>query len=142
MIAAELNTSTKRGGYKIPILYVANNDSTLVNRFGVNGLYTKYSDRIENVYNKTNEPLFSTVEMITKNGEILKIKGTKIIDNADMFKRAPLPTYLKWILPMLRFGSKMSSIDPYYTRFDSDLEVVINDSVSRGFGVLEIMDLK
>ena len=142
VIAAELNTSTKRGGYKIPILYVANNDSTLVNRFGVNGLYTKYSDRIENVYNKTNEPLFSTVEMITKNGEVLKIKGTKIIDNADMFKRAPLPTYLKWILPMLRFGSKMSSIDPYYTRFDSDLEVVINDSVSRGFGVLEIMDLK
>ena len=79
---------------------------------------------------------------ITENGEILKIKGTKIIDNADMFKRAPLPTYLKWILPMLRIGSKMSSIDPYYTRFDSDLEVVINDSVSRGFGVLEIMDLK
>ena len=142
VIAAELNTSTKRGGYKIPILYVANNDSTLVNRFGVDGLYTKYSDRIENVYNKTNEPLFSTVEMITKNGEVLKIKGTKIIDNADMFKRAPLPTYLKWILPMLRIGSKMSSIDPYYTRFDSDLEVVINDSVSRGFGVLEIMDLK
>ncbi len=142
VIAAELNTSTRRGGYKIPILYVANNDSTLVNRFGVNGLYTKYSDRIENVYNKTNEPLFSTVEMITKTGEVLKIKGNKIIDNADMFKRAPLPTYLKWILPMLRMGSKMSSIDPYYTRFDSDLEIVINDSVSRGFGVLEIMDLK
>ena len=51
-------------------------------------------------------------------------------------------TISKWILPMLRIGSKISSIDPYYTRFDSDLEIVINDSVSRGFGVLEIMDLK
>tara|TARA_B100000073_G_scaffold26431_2_gene20461 strand:- start:3880 stop:4950 length:1071 start_codon:yes stop_codon:yes gene_type:complete len=142
VIAAELNTSVKRGGYKIPILYVANEEGRLVNRFGVDGLYTKYSDRIENVYNKTNEPLFSTIEMITQNGEILKITGNEIIDNADMFKRAPLPTYLRWVLPVFRLGSKLSSIDPYYTRFDSDLEISINDSVFKGFGVLEIMDLK
>ena len=142
VIASELNTSIKRGGYKIPILYMANEDSILVNRFGMNGLFTKYSDKIENVYNKTNEPLFSTIEMITEDGVKLKINGRKIIDNADIFKRGPLPIHFKWILPILKFGSKISSIDPYYTRFESDLIIETADSTFKGLGVLEIMDLK
>ena len=142
MIASELNTSAKRGGYSIPILYMANKDNVLINRFGTNGLFTKYSNRIENVYNKKNEPLFSKLEMITTNGEIITIEGKDIIDNADMFKRAPLPSYLSWVLPLLKIGSKFSSIDPHYTRFESDLRLSIDDTTFQGHGVLEIMDLK
>lgn len=142
VIAAELNTSIKRGGYKIPILYMANKNDVLVNRFGTNGLFTKYSEKIENVYNKKNEPLFSTLEMITVDGENLIIKGNEIIDNADMFKRAPIPHSLKWILPIIKLGSKFSTIDPYYTRFSSDLSISLNDTLYTGTGVLEIMDLK
>ena len=37
VIASELNTSAKRGGYSIPILYMANKDNVLINRFGTNG---------------------------------------------------------------------------------------------------------
>ena len=48
---------------------MANKNEVLVNRFGTDGLYTKYSEKIENVYKK-NEPLFSTLEMIT-----LMVKG-------------------------------------------------------------------
>ena len=142
VIAAELNTSIKRGGYKIPILYMADENDVIINRFGTNGLFTKYSDRIKNVYNKTNEPLFSTIEIITEDGNMFTIRGDQIIDNANMFERAPLPNHLKWILPIIKLGSKFSSIDPHYTRFESDLEIVIADSVFKGSGVLEIMDLK
>ena len=142
VIAAELNTAAKRGGYSIPILYMANKDDVIVNRFGVDGLFTKYSNRIENVYNKKNEPLFSKLDMITLNGEKLTIEGKNIIDNADMFKRAPLPSYLSWILPVIKLSSKFSSIDPHYTRFASDLSISIDDTTYQGHGVLEIMDLK
>jgi hypothetical protein len=121
---------------------MANKDNVLINRFGTNGLFTKYSNRIENVYNKKNEPLFSKLEMITTDGEIITIEGKDIIDNADMFKRAPLPSYLSWVLPLLKIGSKFSSIDPHYTRFESDLRLSIDDTTFQGHGVLEIMDLK
>ena len=142
VIAAELHTSSKRGGYSIPILYMADESEVIINRFGVDGLFTRYSNRIENVYNKKNEPLFSRIDMITVDGEKLTIQGNDIIDNADMFKRAPLPSYLSWVLPIIKFGSKFSSIDPHYTRFSSDLNISLGDTTYKGHGVLEIMDLK
>ena len=44
-----------RGGYDIPILYVADNENgMIINRFGQDGLFTKYADRIEGLYNKKN----------------------------------------------------------------------------------------
>ena len=121
---------------------MANKDKVIINRFGTNGLFTKYSNRIENVYNKKNEPLFSKLDMITTDGEKITIKGKDIIDNADMFKRAPIPHSLKWILPIIKLGSKFSTIDPYYTRFSSDLSISLDDTLYTGTGVLEIMDLK
>ena len=121
---------------------MADESEVIINRFGVDGLFTRYSDRIENVYNKKNEPLFSRIDMITVDGEKLTIQGNDIIDNADMFKRAPLPSYLSWVLPIIKFGSKFSSIDPHYTRFSSDLNVSLGDTTYKGHGVLEIMDLK
>ena len=80
--------------------------------------------------------------MITVEGEKITIEGINIIDNADMFKRAPLPSYLSWVLPILKLGTKFSSIDPHYTRFESDLNISIDDSIYQGHGVLEIMDLR
>tara|TARA_B110000003_G_C16393343_1_gene435306 strand:- start:359 stop:724 length:366 start_codon:yes stop_codon:yes gene_type:complete len=121
---------------------MANQSEVIVNRFGNNGLFTKSSDKIDNLYNKNNEPLFSTLEMMTIDGEKITIKGDQVIDNANMFKRAPIPSYLKWILPILKIGSTFSSIDPYYTRFSSGLNISIKDSIYEGNGVLEIMDLK
>jgi hypothetical protein len=121
---------------------MANENEVIVNRFGKNGLFTKYSDKIKDLYNKSNEPLFSTLEMMTINGEKITIKGDQVIDNANMFKRAPIPPYLKWILPILKISSTFSSIDPHYTRFSSELNISIEDSIYKGNGVLEIMDLK
>jgi len=121
---------------------MADKNNIIVNKFGVDGLFTKYSNRIENVYNKKNEPFFSKLDMITIDGEKLTIEGKDIIDNADMFRRAPFPSYFKWIFPILKLGSKFSSIDPHYTRFASNLNISINDSIFQGSGILEIMDLK
>ena len=121
---------------------MANENEVIVNRFGKNGLFTKYSDKIKDLYNKSNEPFFSTLEMMTIDGEKITIKGDQVIDNANMFKRAPIPPYLKWILPILKISSTFSSIDPHYTRFSSELNISIEDSIYNGNGVLEIMDLK
>ena len=50
VIASDLHTSTKRGGYNIPILYIANKNEVVVNRFGFDGLFTKYSNKIEHLF--------------------------------------------------------------------------------------------
>ena len=88
IIAAELNLSDKRGGYNIPILYIANEEKVFTNRYGTDGIFTKYSDRINGLYNKKNEPLFSTVEMITKDGILIKIEGKPLIHHQlDSFEK-------------------------------------------------------
>ena len=136
VIAAELFTSDQRGGYDIPILYIANeDDGVIVNRFGENGLFTKYSQKIKNIYNKKNEPYFSTIDMLTTGGEIIKITGEEIIDNSELFKRMGMPWPFRFVL-------NQAKIDPYYTRFESNLNYSKNTRSEEGFGVLEIMDLK
>tara|TARA_B100001175_G_scaffold316851_1_gene331880 strand:- start:333 stop:1448 length:1116 start_codon:yes stop_codon:yes gene_type:complete len=136
VIAAELFTSDQRGGYDIPILYIADeDDGVIVNRFGENGLFTKYSQKIKNIYNKKNEPYFSTIDMLTTGGEIIKITGEEIIDNSELFKRMGMPWPFRFVL-------NQAKIDPYYTRFESNLNYSKNAQSEEGFGVLEIMDLK
>ena len=136
IITAELYTSDERGGYDIPILYIANEqDGIIVNRFGQDGLFTRYSDRIENLYNKKNEPYFSTIDILTIDNQLIRIAGEKVIDNSNLFQRMGLPWPIKWVL-------NQAKIDPYYTRFNSDLIYKVNDKSQKGFGVLEIMDLK
>ena len=56
VIASELNTLDHRGGYDIPILYIAQDRNVIVNRFGQDGLFTKKSELIENVYRKKMNP--------------------------------------------------------------------------------------
>ena len=136
IIAAELYTSDERGGYDIPILYIANEeDGMVVNRFGQDGLFTRYSDRIENLYNKNNEPYFSTIDILTKDGKHVRISGKDVIDNSNLFNRMGMPWPIKWIM-------NQAKIDPYYTRFNSELKYEVNEKSKEGFGVLEVMDLK
>ena len=136
LIASELYTSDERGGYDIPILYVANEkDGVIVNRFGQDGLFTKYANKIEGLYNKSNEPYFSSFELLTENGRHVKISGQDVIDNTNLFKRAGLP----W---PIRLAMSQAKIDPYYTRFDSELRYEFDEGTEDGYGVLEVMDLK
>lgn len=136
VIAAELKTLDSRGGYDIPILYLADSSGVIVNRFGEDGLFTKKSKLIKNVYRKQNEPLFSNLELMTEDGYHIKIQGKKIIDNTLLFERVKTPLPISTIMNII-------NIDPHYTRFQSNLS--IKDTTNRtfeGFGILEIMDLK
>ena len=136
IIASELYTSDERGGYDIPILYVANEkDGVIVNRFGQDGLFTRYANKIEGLYNKGNEPYFSSFDLLTENGRHVKISGQDVIDNTNLFKRAGLP----W---PIRLAMSQAKIDPYYTRFDSELRYEFDEETEDGYGVLEVMDLK
>ena len=136
VIASELYTSDERGGYDIPILYIANEkDGVIVNRFGQDGLFTKYANKIEGLYNKSNEPYFSSFDLLTDYGRYVKISGQDVIDNTNLFKRAGLP----W---PIRLAMSQAKIDPYYTRFDSELRYEFDEGTEDGYGVLEVMDLK
>ena len=55
--------------------------------------------------------------------------------NTNLFKRAGLP----W---PIRLAMSQAKIDPYYTRFDSELRYEFDEGTEDGYGVLEVMDLK
>jgi len=137
IVAAVLYITDYRGGYDIPILYIANKDGAIVNRFGEDGLFSKKSDRITDIYSEKNEPLFKTMEMITEDGYRLKIKGKNVLENITIFKRMGLP------FP-IRYGMSLSKIDPYYSRYNSKLTLIDKEGnkTEEGFGVYEIMDLR
>ena len=136
IIASELNLSEQRGDYNIPILYMANQDTVLINRYANDGLFTKYNNVIENLYNPKNENLYSEFDLMTVDNILIKIKGKKVIDNSDIFERMSLPRPLRWVM-------YQSKIDPYYTRFKSSVSMKIpNKKEIQGYGVLEIMDLQ
>ena len=67
-----------------------------VNKFGEDGLYTRKSTRITDLYNKHNEPLFRELDMITEDGFRVNIIGNSVIDNSNLFKRGRMPTQLDW----------------------------------------------
>ena len=73
--------------------------------------------------------------MLTIGGESVKIIGEEIIDNSELFKRMGMPWPFRFVL-------NQAKIDPYYTRFESNLNYSNNSQSEEGFGVLEIMDLK
>ena len=136
VVASVLYMADKRGGYEIPILYVANNNEVLMNKFGEDGVYTKRSNIINGLYNKTNEPLFRQLDFITENGFQVSIKGKDVLDNSALFKRMGMPSPFRLLMGLAK-------IDPFYSRFDSELSLKIGkEKPSEGFGVFEIMDLK
>ena len=136
IVAAVLYMTDKRGGYDVPILYIADSSKVHVNKFGEDGLYTKKSTRITDLYNKHNEPLFRELDMITENGFRVNIIGNSVIDNSNLFKRGRMPY-------PIRLAMGAAKIDPFYTRFDSEMSLSIDGKAPKtGFGVFEIMDLK
>ena len=83
-----------------------------------------------------NEPLFSSIKLLTEDGILVSIEGKKLIDNSEIFKRMNLPSPIRWVM-------NKSGIDPYYSRFKSNVELSENGNyLGNGFGILEIMDLK
>ena len=136
IVAAVLYMTDKRGGYDVPILYIADSSKVHVNKFGEDGLYTKKSTRITDLYNKHNEPLFRELDMITEDGFRVNIIGNSVLDNSNLFKRGRMPY-------PIRLAMGAAKIDPFYTRFDSEMSLSIDGKAPKtGFGVFEIMDLK
>ena len=136
IVAAVLYMTDKRGGYDVPILYIADSSKVHVNKFGEDGLYTRKSTRITDLYNKHNEPLFRELDMITEDGFKVNIIGHSVIDNSNLFKRGRMPY-------PIRLAMGAAKIDPFYTRFDSEMSLSVEGETPKtGFGVFEIMDLK
>ena len=115
-------------GVSEPVAAIAEDDT--------DDIYTQYTNLINNLYPKNNEPLFSSIKVLTEDGILVSIKGSKLIDNSEIFKRMNLPSPIRWIM-------NKNSIDPYYSRFKSDVKLSKNGNyLGNGFGILEIMDLK
>ena len=135
IIGFELNTTSKRGGYSIPGIFVADQTGIIYQNYGQNGIFTSKENLIANIYKKNNESLFSKLKIITKDDYYLEIEGYEVIENLELFEINNIP-----LIPSL---FRLSSIDPHYTRFKSNvlLELPNGEEIS-GDGVLEIMDLK
>ena len=143
VILAELNAVKNRGGFDIPILFVADENQVVVNKFGNRELLTMKNDLIKNYYPKKNEPQFSKFSIVSDNNISVKISGNEIIDNIEIFKRMNLPIPLNIFKPIINLAFKSSGIDPFYTRFSSTFTLKIDDSNTyNGTGVMEIMDLQ
>ena len=143
VILAEFNAVKNRGGFDIPILFVADENQVVVNKFGNRELLTMKNDLIKNYYPKKNEPQFSKFSIVSDNNISVKISGNEIIDNIEIFKRMNLPIPLNIFKPIINLAFKSSGIDPFYTRFSSTFTLKIDDSNTyNGTGVMEIMDLQ
>ena len=143
VILAELNVVENRGGFDIPILFVADENSVLVDKFGNKELLTMKNNLIEDYYPLRNEPQFSNFFISTHDNISVKISGNEIIDNIELFKRLSLPIPLNIFKPAMNLAFKSSGIDPFYTRFASTfvLKMGQNNEID-GTGVMEIMDLQ
>ena len=143
VILAELNAVESRGGFDIPILFVADENQVLVDKFGNKELLTMKNNLIEDYYPSKNEPQFSNFLMSSHDNVSVKISGNQIIDNIEIFKRLSLPAPLNLFKPAVNFAFRSSGIDPFYTRFASSFVLKIDENIEiDGTGVMEIMDLQ
>ena len=143
VILAELNAVDSRGGFDIPILFVADENQVLVDKFGNKELLTMKNNLIEDYYPSKNEPQFSNFLMSSHDNVSVKISGNQIIDNIEIFKRLSLPAPLNLFKPAVNFAFRSSGIDPFYTRFASSFVLKIDENIEiDGTGVMEIMDLQ
>ena len=143
VILAELNATESRGGFDIPILFVADENKVLVDKFGNRELLTMKNDLIKDYYPSKNEPQFSNFLISSNNNVTVNISGNEIIDNIEIFKRLSLPAPLNIIKPAVNLAFKSSGIDPFYTRFASTFILKIDENIEiEGTGVMEIMDLQ
>ena len=143
VILAELNALESRGGFDIPILFVADKNKVHVNKFGNSELLTMKNMLIKDFYPKKNEPQFSNFSIVTIDNFSVKISGNEVIDNIEIFDRMSLPTPFNLFKPIVNLAFKTSRIDPFYTRFASTFELRLNSGQTfDGTGVMEIMDLQ
>ena len=143
VILAELNAVESRGGFDIPILFVADENQVLVDKFGNKELLTMKNNLIEDYYPSKNEPQFSNFLISSHDNVSVKISGNQIIDNIEIFKRLSLPAPLNLFKPAVNFAFRSSGIDPFYTRFASSFVLKIDENTAiDGTGVMEIMDLQ
>ena len=143
VILAELNAVESRGGFDIPILFVADENKVLVDKFGNRELLTMKNNLIEDYYPSKNEPQFSNFLISTHNNVSVKISGNRVIDNIEIFKRMSPPVPLNLFKPAVNLAFKSSGIDPFYTRFASSFVLKIDKNTEiDGTGVMEIMDLQ
>ena len=143
VILAELNAVESRGGFDIPILFVADENQVLVDKFGNKELLTMKNNLIEDYYPSKNEPQFSNFLISSHDNVSVKISGNQIIDNIEIFKRLSLPAPLNLFKPAVNFAFRSSGIDPFYTRFASSFVLKIDEDIEiDGTGVMEIMDLQ
>ena len=143
VILAELNAVESRGGFDIPILFVANENEVLVDKFGNRELLTMKNNLIEDYYPSKNEPQFSNFLISTHDNVSVKISGNRVIDNIEIFKRMSPPVPLNLFKPVVNLAFKSSGIDPFYTRFASSFVLKIDKNTEiDGTGVMEIMDLQ
>tara|TARA_B100001778_G_scaffold70747_2_gene56115 strand:- start:3409 stop:4566 length:1158 start_codon:yes stop_codon:yes gene_type:complete len=143
VILAELNAVESRGGFDIPILFVADENKVLVDKFGNRELLTMKNNLIEDYYPSKNEPQFSNFLISTHDNVSVKISGNRVIDNIEIFKRMSPPVPLNLFKPVVNLAFKSSGIDPFYTRFASSFVLKIDKNTEiDGTGVMEIMDLQ
>ena len=143
VILAELNAVESRGGFDIPILFVADENKILVDKFGNRELLTMKNNLIEDYYPSKNEPQFSNFLISTHDNVSVKISGNRVIDNIEIFKRMSPPVPLNLFKPAVNLAFKSSGIDPFYTRFASSFVLKIDKNTEiDGTGVMEIMDLQ
>ena len=137
VILAELNATKSRGGFDIPILFVADENKVLVDKFGNRELLTMKNDLIKDYYPSKNEPQFSNFLISSNNNVTVNISGNEIIDNIEIFKRLSLPAPLNIIKPAVNLAFKSSGIDPFYTRFASTFTLKIDENTEiEGTGVM------
>ncbi|MAJ44616.1 MAG: hypothetical protein CMF96_07730 [Candidatus Marinimicrobia bacterium] len=135
IIGFELNTTEERGGYSIPGLFIGDSTGIVHERFGQNGIFTAKENLITDLYKKNNEALFSKFKIITKDNYYIEVDGYDVIENLALFEITNNP-----LLPLI---FKFSSLDPYYTRYKSNVILELpNGHILDGQAVLEIMDLK
>ena len=143
VILAELNAVESRGGFDIPILFVADENKVLVDKFGNRELLTMKNNLIEDYYPSKNEPQFSNFLISTHDNVSVRISGNRVIDNIEIFKRMSPPVPLNLFKPVVNLAFKSSGIDPFYTRFASSFVLKIDKNTEiDGTGVMEIMDLQ
>ena len=135
IIGYELNTADNRGGYSIPGIFIADQTGVIYENYGQNGIFTSNENLITDLYDSNNEALFSKLKIMTKDNFYLEIEGFEVIENLALFEVSNAK-----VMPFL---FNLSKIDPYYTRFKSDVLLTLpNGETLKGDGVLEIMDLR
>ena len=65
----------------------------------------------------------------------LTFSSNNVIDETNLFDRGNVPGPIKSIF-------QMSTIDPTYTRFLTETELIISEKKFEGEGILEVMDLR